>query len=89
MALGGLAPVVRGRMDGVMARVERGGELLQRSLLARALGTFEQDDRAAAVGDLGQLQLAEMLAQRGERRMERLPTRRLQPVRIQLGHRAK
>ena len=51
-----------------MAGVERRGELLQRILLARALGAFEQDDRAAAVGDLRQLQLAEMLAQRGERR---------------------
>ena len=79
MALGGLAPVVAGAMDRVMAGVEGGRELPQRMLLARAFGPFEQDDRAAAVGDLGQLELAQMLAQRGQRRFKIAARRRLVP----------
>ena len=58
MSLRGFAAVMGNRMDGEVTGVEGGGELLQRLLLARALGAFEQDDRAAAVGDLRQLQLA-------------------------------
>jgi hypothetical protein len=39
-------------------------------LLGGALEAFEQDDRAAAVRDLRQLQLAEMVAQRPKRRVQ-------------------
>src|SRR5437660_93327 len=53
-----------------MARVESGGELLQRKLLARALWPFKKDDRAAAIGDLRQLQLAELTAQRDQLGLE-------------------
>ena len=42
---------------------------LQRLLLAGAFGPLEQDDRAAAVRDLRQLQLAQMLPQRGQHRL--------------------
>ena len=53
-----------------MAGIERGRELFQRMLLGGALQAFEQDDRAAAVRDLRQLQLAEMVAQRPKRRVQ-------------------
>ena len=67
MPLAGLAPVESGRMDHKVARIERGRELPQRKLLRRALRPFEQDDRAAAMRDLRQLELGQMLAQRRER----------------------
>jgi hypothetical protein len=66
MTVGGLAAIVADAVDREMARVERRGELLERSFLARTRRTFEQNDCASAVRDLGQLQLANMLAQRGK-----------------------
>ena len=59
----------RSRMDGEMAGVERGRELLAARISCPTPSEpFEQDDRAAAVRDLRQLQLGKMLAQRSERR---------------------
>jgi hypothetical protein len=49
-----------------MARIEGGGELLQRALLAGTVGPFKQDDGASAICNLGQLQLPELLAQGAE-----------------------
>ena len=57
-------------MNDEVARVERGRELFQRIFLARAFRSFEQDDRATAVRDLRQLQFAQMIAHRRERRDE-------------------
>jgi hypothetical protein len=62
-------------MDDELAWIERRGELLQGEFLAGAFDAFEQDDRAAAVGDLGQLQLGDMLAQRCERGRQPCATR--------------
>ena len=62
MPLPRLALVEAGAVHGKMARVERGGELPQCVFLAGAFRTLEQDDRAAPVGDLRQLQLTQMLA---------------------------
>jgi hypothetical protein len=53
------------RVDVDVARVEGGGELFERMLLACAVGTFEDDQCAAAVSNLRQLELAQLLAQSG------------------------
>ena len=58
-----------------MAGIECGRELLKRRLLASTLRAFEQDDRAAAVRDLRQLQLGQMLAKRGNRLADRAASR--------------
>jgi len=52
MPLRSFPAIMGNRMNGEVTRVEGGSELLQRLLLAGALRPFEQDDRAAAVGDL-------------------------------------
>ena len=69
MAFARLAPVVSGRVNREVTWVECGCDLLQRRFLARAVGPFEQDDGALAERDLRKLQLAELLAQRGKRRI--------------------
>ena len=67
MPFGSLAPIAARAMDGVMTRVERGGELLQRVFLARSLGPFENDHRAPPMNDLRQLELGQMVTQRRKR----------------------
>src|SRR4029078_1669831 len=66
MAFAGFTPIERSRMYHAMTGVEGRDELLQRELFRRPLKPFEQDDRTAAVRDLGTLQLADMVAKRGE-----------------------
>src|SRR5205085_8599784 len=77
VALGGFAAIVARTVDGVMARVEGGGELSQRILLAGALGPFEDDDGTPAMRDLRQLELAPMGAQRCQHRFKIAARRRL------------
>ena len=43
-----------------MTGIEGGSELPQRKLLACSIRPFEEDDRAATMGDLWQLQFAKM-----------------------------
>jgi hypothetical protein len=61
MAFASLAPIVIGDMDDEVARVERRRELPQRIFFSRAVWSFEQDDRTAAVRYLWQLKLAQMV----------------------------
>ena len=55
------SPVVIAYVDHKVTGVERGCEPPQYLLLPRALWALEQDDRTAAVSNLRQLKLAEMV----------------------------
>ena len=67
MALRGFAAVVECAVHRGVAGIERSGELAERGLLSRPLRPLENDDCAPAMDDLRQLELTDMLAQRGKR----------------------
>ena len=70
-----------------MAGIEGSCLLLQRKLLARPFRSFEQDDRAAPMRDLGELKLAQMIPQRAKRRRELGPAARPSKSGFPLDHR--
>jgi hypothetical protein len=70
MSFGSFTTVVAHAMHRQVAGVEGGDELPQNVLFASPFRTFEENDRAAAVGDLRQLQLRQLIAQRRKLRVK-------------------
>src|SRR3954451_18046083 len=66
MAFGSFAAIVAHAMHRQVAGVESGDELPQNVLFASPFRTFEKDNRSPTMGDLRQLQLRQLIAERGE-----------------------